>query len=197
MIFRKVLPSNQQSLAENFTRRKFSYVLLRSQKVKYFFHPCRLFWYEFWHMETFKRTDIRKRLWCLHSSRLITWLTWSYHQIYQLMCITETNIFQFCMKPPIFNENHLAFPEVVSKALVTLINQQLQSINARHLNNLHNTQFLSRRHLHIAIGHSVAHSPIPCSPSERLQGVLFLFKVEQFEVVFWRHDMNCCTYRLI
>ena len=23
---------------------------------------------------------------------------------------------------------------------------------------------------------------------------LFQFKVEQFEVVFWRHDMNCCTY---
>ena len=24
--------------------------------------------------------------------------------------------------------------------------------------------------------------------------ILFQFKVEQFEVVFWRHDMNCCTY---
>ena len=41
------------------------------------------------------------------------------------MCITETNIFQFWLKPRIFYENHLAFPEVVSKALVTLINQQL------------------------------------------------------------------------
>ena len=76
------------------------------------------------------------------------------------------------MKPRIYYENHLAFPEVVSKALVTLINQQFLSINTRHLNNLHNTVSQQATSPHY-IGHSAAHSPIPCSPSERLQSVLF------------------------
>ena len=37
------------------------------------------------------------------------------NKIYQLICITETNIFQFCMKPRIFYENHLALTEFPSR----------------------------------------------------------------------------------
>ena len=82
-------------------------------------------------------------------------LTWSYHKIYQLICITETNIFQFCMKPRIFYENHLAL-----------------------------TQFPSRQHLHVARVNAYKASCliyVKCEVCNNNNSKLFCLRVFEYE----------------